>query len=150
MKASQKLGISFLIAVCIWQSANAFGQVFESNRDYLCVTEEALFAAPKISQHGEWADPPSRFHVQIKTCETFCLPQRSKDKPLSLLLKEPEANWPQKYEGYRGRADYHSIEGGSVILSRDDLSLTRTIVGSLPGAEQQASLVLNAQCYPID
>ncbi|MEO1661322.1 MAG: hypothetical protein AAFR51_10060 [Pseudomonadota bacterium] len=150
MKAYQKLGISFLVALCAWQYAVAFGEVFESNKDYLCLTEEALFASPKISQHGEWTDPPSRFQIQIKACETFCLPQRSKDRPLSLLLQEPETDWPQKFDGYRGRADYHSIEGGSVVLSGNDLSLTRTLVGSLPGAEQHVSLVLNARCHPID
>ncbi|MEP1143719.1 MAG: hypothetical protein ABJH52_08365 [Henriciella sp.] len=149
-KNYQKVGISFLAAFSIWQYSLAMGDVFETNKEYVCLTESALYAAPKVAQHGEWSDPPSRFQINIKPCETFCLPQRSKERPLSLLLKEAETEWPQKYDGYRGQALYHSTEGGSVVLSPNDLTLTRTMIGSMPGAENHVSLVLGAQCHPID
>ncbi len=150
VKTYQKVGISFLAAFVIWQYSLAIGEVFETNKEYLCLTETALYAAPKVAQHGEWTDPPSRFQIHIKPCETFCLPQRSKDRPLSLLLKESKSEWPTKFEGYFGQNDFHASLGGSIVLSQDDLTVTRTMIGSIPGAENRVSLILDAQCHPID
>lgn len=150
MKATQNFGISFFAAFVICQCSLAMGEVFETNKEYLCLTESALFASPKIAQHGEWSDPPRRFQIHIKTCETFCLPQQSKDRPLSLLLKEPESEWPHKFEGYIGQTDFHSAKGGAVVLNSEDLTVTRTMIGSMAGAENRVSLILDAQCHPID
>ena len=138
-----------LLAALLGAPAIANEQGFATNQTYMCVTETALFAAPAIAQHGDWSDPPARFQVQILPCETFCLPQRSRERPLSLWVQETEDQWPVKFDGYRGRADYHSSEGGSVILSTAGLNLTRTMIGSMPGAENQVSLTLNAACYPV-
>ena len=130
--------------------ALASEQGFTTDQDYLCVTQTALFAAPAIAQHGEWSDPPERFQVKITLCDTFCLPQLSRERPLSLWVQEIDAQYPLKFDGYRGRAAYHSTAGGSVILSAGGLNLTRTMIGSMPGAENQVSLTLNAACYPMD
>ena len=150
MTGSHKFAACVVLGLAALQGLSALGEVFESDKEYLCVTQSALYAAPKISDHGEWTDPPNRFQIQIRACDAFCLPQTSRDRPLSLLLTEGNADWPQRYNGYRGQPAYHSSMGGSVILSAEDLSLTRTMVGSMPGAEQHVSLVLSAQCHPID
>ena len=34
-------------------SAKAEAEVFEMNKEYLCLTENALFASTKLAQHGE-------------------------------------------------------------------------------------------------
>ena len=138
-----------LLALAASPSALANDQGFTTSQTYMCVTETALFAAPAIAQHGEWSDPPARFQVQILPCETFCLPPRSRERPLSLWVTEPDSQWPAKFDGYRGQAAYHSTKGGSVILSATGLGLTRTMIGSMPGAENQVSLTLNAACYPV-
>ena len=131
-------------------SAKAEAEVFEMNKEYLCLTENALFASTKLAQHGEWSDPPKRFQIHIKACDSDCLPQMSKDRPLAMTVKEPGTEWPIRYDGYRGQPDYHSNRGGSIILSGDDLSVTRITVGSMPGADKHVALVMAAQCHPID
>ncbi len=147
-----KLGLCLLAAGAMLPSAfaNAEAEVFEINKEYLCLTETALFASTKLAQHGEWSDPPKRFQIHIKPCDSNCLPQKSKDRPLAMLVKEPGSEWPVQYDGYRGRPDYHSNQGGSIVLSGDDLSVTRMMVGSMPGADKHVSLVMAAQCHPID
>ena len=150
MTPMRHLCVVLAVSATALQYPSAFAERFEANTAYLCVTDTALFASPKTEQHGEWTDPPRRFQINIEACETFCLPQKSKDPPLSLFLQEPTTEWPIKYEGYRGQADYHAATGGSVVLSSDDLTLTRSMIGSLPGATQHVALVLEAKCHPID
>ena len=147
-----KLGLCLLAAGAMLPSAsaNAEAEVFEINKEYLCLTENALFASTKLAEHGEWSDPPKRFQIHIKPCEANCLPQKSKDRPLAMLVKEAGSEWPIQFDGYRGRPDYHSNQGGSIVLSGDDLSVTRMMVGSMPGADKHVSLVMAAQCHPID
>ena len=67
-----------------------------------------------------------------------------------MMVKEPGSEWPVKFDGYRGRPDYHSNQGGSIVLSGEDLSVTRMMVGSMPGADKHVALVMAAQCHPID
>ena len=140
-----------LVAVIAAASpATANSEVFQINRDYLCATKTAYYAAPQVSAHGEWTDPPARFQMRIQACETFCLPQKSKQPPLSLHVMDSGQAWGQKFEGYRGQTSFHSLSGGSVTVSSTNLSLSRMMIGSLPGAENQVSFVLSATCHPID
>lgn len=147
-----KIGVCLLVAggMLPSASANAETEVFEINKEYLCLTENALFASTKLAQHGEWSDPPKRFQIHIKPCDSGCLPQMSKDRPLAMMVKQSGAEMAVKYDGYRGRPDYHSNQGGSIILSGEDLSVTRMMVGSMPGADKHVALVMAAQCHPID
>lgn len=142
------LCLTTLIAASAPAAANS--EVFQINRNYLCATQTAYYAAPQLASQGEWSEPPTRFQMRIQACETYCLPQKSKQPPLSLHVMDSGQEWAQKYEGYRGQASFHSMSGGSVTVSSTDLSLTRMIIGSLPGAENQVSFVLSATCHPID
>lgn len=145
-----RIGLCFASVIAATAPAAANSEVFQINRDYLCATQAAHYAAPQLSSYGDWSEPPSRFQIRIQACETYCLPQKSKQPPLSLHVMEPGQTWAQKYEGYRGQASFHSLSGGSVTVSSTDLSLTRMMIGSLPGAENQVSFVLSATCHPIE
>lgn len=137
-------------AIATSAPAAANSEVFQINRNYLCATQTAYYAAPQLSVSGEWLEPPTRFQIRIQACEVYCLPQKSKQPPLSLHVMDSGQDWGQKFEGYRGRASFHSLSGGSVTVSSTNLSLTRMMIGSLPGAEDQVSFVLSATCHPID
>lgn len=150
MRQSYRIGLGLVATLFCVPGAIAAGEVFEMNRDYLCATEQAYFAAPSLASHGDWDAPPTRFQLRIQACETFCLPQVSKERPLSLHVQDEGSDWPQKFEGYRGQASFHSTNGGSVTVSSSGLSMTRMLIGSMPGAENQVSLVLSAKCHPID
>lgn len=143
-----KLCLIAAIAGAAQAAANT--EVFQINRDYLCATQTAYYAAPLLAASGTWTDAPTRFQMRIQACETYCLPQKSKQRPLSLHVIDSGKEWGQKFEGYRGQASFHSLNGGSVTVSATGLSLTRMMVGSLPGAENQVSYVLSATCHPID
>lgn len=145
-----RIELCLVTALAVSAPAAANSEVFQINRDYLCATQTAYYAAPQLAAHGEWAEPPTRFQMRIQACETYCLPQKSKQAPLSLHILDSGQQWGQKYEGYRGRASFHSLSGGSVTVSSNNLSLTRMMIGSLPGAENQVSFVLSATCHPID
>ena len=142
------LCLASLISTLAPAAANS--EVFQINRNYLCATQTAYYAAPQISAYGEWTEPPTRFQIRILACEVYCLPQKSKEPPLSLHVMDSGQDWGQKFEGYRGRASFHSLNGGAVTVSPTNLSLTRMMIGSLPGAENQVSFVLSATCHPID
>ena len=145
-----RLGFCIAASTFLMGQAAANNEVFQLNRDYLCATQQAYYAAPQLSANGEWTDPPSRFQVRIQACETFSMPQKSKQRPLSLHVMDVDQDWAQKFEGYRGQASFHSLNGGSVIVSANDLSMTRMVIGSMPGAENQVSMVLSATCHPIE
>ena len=145
-----RIELCLAMAIVASAPAAANSEVFQINRNYLCATQTAYYAAPQLSVSGEWTDPPTRFQMRIQACEIYCLPQKSKQPPLSLHVMDPGQGWGQKFEGYRGRASFHSLSGGSVTVSPNSLSLTRMMVGSLPGAENQVSFVLSATCHPIE
>ena len=145
-----RVALCLVTMVVVSAPADANSEVFQINRDYLCATQTAYYAAPQVSAQGEWTEPPARFQMRIQACETYCLPQKSKQPPLSLHVMDSGQSWGQKFEGYRGQASFHSLNGGSVTVSSTNLSLTRMMIGSLPGAENQVSFVLSATCHPID
>ena len=145
-----RIGLCIAVASGLVGQASANSEVFQINRDYLCATQEAYYAAPQLASHGVWTEPPTRFQVRIQACEVYCLPQKSKQRPLSLHILDAGQAQAQKFEGYRGQASFHSLSGGSVTVSATELSMTRMMVGSMPGAENQVSLVLAATCHPIE
>ncbi len=132
------------------QMPSTAAQRFDLQRNYLCITRTAMYSAPALRDQGIWSDPPQRFKISFEECTIWCRPQKSREKPISLLLVDAGTNWPAKYEGYHDEPGYHSPAGGSVVLSGTDLTLTRSLTGTVAGEDSPAAFTLNAECYPIE
>lgn len=143
----EKLKMAVTVGAAVLSNQTVSAEIFYMNRNYLCVTENAMYASPEMQDQGLWTASPKWFRINIKECTILCLPQKSREKPTSLSVSDPSGDWPKMFQGYRDERNYHAASGGSVVLSGTDLTLTRIFIGSMYGTSFPASMTLSARCH---